>query len=216
MDMTRSLRSRTSLVAAAALVASAVSCGDVVRTGRSPVMLIIDQLQAAPGGGFGANQFGNTLHSDVIVLVTQPPPCSTTSPCATTYSDSGQVTMSLALKDIGSTVSPNTPTTNNQVTLNRVHIKYVRADGRNVQGVDVPYEFDGAITGTIAGTGIQTFTFEIVRHAAKAEPPLLALITSPSIVTTIAQVTFYGTDAVGNDINVMGQIQIDFGNFGDQ
>jgi hypothetical protein len=210
------MRTLKSFVAVGALLASAASCGDVVRTGRAPVMLIIDQLEAAPGGGFGANQFSNTLHSDVLVLVTSPAPCSPTSPCATTYSDSGQVTLSLALKDIGTPSSPNTPTTNNQVTLNRLHVKYVRADGRNVQGVDVPYEFDGAITGTIPGTASQTFTFEIVRHAAKAEPPLVGLISSPSIVTTIAQVTFYGTDAVGNDVSVMGQIQIDFGNFGDQ
>jgi hypothetical protein len=28
-------------------------------------------------------------------------------------------------------------------------------------------------------------------------------------------VTFYGKDRVGNDVSVTGQIQINFGNFGD-
>jgi hypothetical protein len=209
------MRTLKSVVAIGAVLASAVSCGDVVRTGRAPVMMIVNSLAAAPGGGLGANQFGNTLHSDVQVLLTTPPPCSTTAPCPTIYSDVGQAILSLTLKDIGTATTPATPTANNQVTVNRVHVAYVRSDGRNVQGVDVPYEFDGAVTGTIPINGTATFTFEIVRLAAKKEPPLVNLIASPSIVTTIAQVTFYGTDAVGNDVSVMGQIQIDFGNFGD-
>jgi len=208
------MRTLKSVVAIGAVLAS-VSCGDVVRTGKAPVMMFINSLAAAPTGGFGANQYGNMLHSDVQVLITTPAPCSTTSPCPTVYADMGQVVLSLVLKDIGTVTSPATPSTNNQVTLKRVHVKYVRADGRNVQGVDVPYEFDGAVTGTIPTNGTGTFTFEIVRHAAKEEPPLVNLISNPSIVTTIAQVTFYGTDAVGNDVTVSGQIQIDFGNFGD-
>jgi hypothetical protein len=207
------MRTLKSVVAIGAVLAS-VSCGDVVRTGKAPVMMVINSLEAAPGGGLGANQFGNMLHSDVQVLLTTPP-CSVASPCPTLYSDMGQAVLSLVLKDIGTVTNPATPSTNNQVTLQRLHIKYVRADGRNVQGVDVPYEFDGAVTGTIPTNGTATFTFEIVRHAAKQEPPLVNLVTSPSIVTTIAQVTFYGTDAVGNDVTVSGQIQIDFGNFGD-
>src|SRR5215831_2955834 len=178
------MRTLKSLVAIGAVIASAVSCGDVVRTGRAPVMMVINSLEAAPTGGFGANQFGNTLHSDVQVLLTTPPPCAPTTPCPTVYADVGQVTLSLILKDIGTATNPATATTNNQVTLNRLHIKYVRADGRNVQGVDVPYEFDGAVTGTIPPSGQATFTFEIVRHIAKEEPPLVNLIASPSIVTT--------------------------------
>jgi hypothetical protein len=55
-----------------------------------------------------------------------------------------------------------------------------------------------------------------VRHAAKEESPLVQLQSSPTIITTIAEVTFYGTDRVGNDVSVTGSIQVDFGNFGDQ
>jgi hypothetical protein len=209
------MRTLKHLGAAAAVVAAASSCGDVVRTGRAPVMLIMNSLQAEPTGGFGANILGGVLHSDVIVMRTAPAPCTPQAPCPTFYSDSGQAVLSIALKDVGTTANPTVPTTNNQVTITRVHIKYTRADGRNVQGVDVPYEFDGAVTGTVPINGTLTLGFEIVRHAAKEEPPLVGLQVSSSIITTIAEVTFYGKDAVGNDVSVTGQIQIDFGNFGD-
>jgi hypothetical protein len=41
------------------------------------------------------------------------------------------------------------------------------------------------------------------------------LVSSPAIITMIADVTFYGQDRVGNDVSATGSIQIDFGNFGD-
>ena len=54
-----------------------------------------------------------------------------------------------------------------------------------------------------------------MRPVAKQESPLAELRTSLNILTTIAKVTFYGTDRVGNAVSVAGQIQISFGNFGD-
>lgn len=209
------MRMITRLLAFAVLLATATSCGDVVRTGRSPVMLVINSMVATPGGGHGAGVFSSVLLSDVVVNITAPPPCSTATPCPTVFNDPGQVTLSLALKDIGSTTAPLTPTTNNAVTLDRVHIEYIRADGRNTPGVDVPYPFDGALTGTVPPTGQLAIGFEMVRHVAKEESPLMQLRNGASIITTIARVTFYGKDAVGNDISVTGQMQIDFGNFGD-
>jgi hypothetical protein len=55
----------------------------------------------------------------------------------------------------------------------------------------------------------------MVRHVAKEESPLVQLIRNPQIISTIAHVTFYGRDAVGNEISVTGSIGIEFGNFGD-
>ena len=107
------------------------------------------------------------------------------------------------------------PTTNNAVTIRRYHVSYRRADGRNTPGVDVPYGFDGAAAITIPGGGTATLGFEIVRHVAKAESPLAQLSFSRVVITTIADVTFYGTDQVGNDISVTASMQIDFGDFGD-
>ena len=205
------MRTWIRVLAALALAVAAAACGDVVRQGRSPAMLVIDSLQGAPGGGHGANTFVGTLFSDVIVLATSPAPCTPDSPCPTVFSDSGQVVLSLAMKDV--TVAP---TSNNAITITRYTVNYRRNDGRNTPGVDVPYPFDGAVTGTINGTGSTTISFELVRHQAKETGPLVQLITTGNIITTIADVTFYGKDQVGNDVSVSGSMVIEFGNFGDQ
>jgi len=196
----------------AALIATA-SCGDVIRQDRSAVLLVINTLGAQQGNKPG--QFFSTLNSDVITNVTTPAPCSPTNPCPTVFGDVGQVVLSLALKNVGSPSAPAAPTTNNQVTITRYHVSYRRADGRNTPGVDVPYSFDGASTGTVPVTGNLTLGFELVRIVAKQESPLVQLITNPAFITTIADVTFYGQDLVGNQVSVTGSIQVQFGNFGD-
>ncbi len=209
-------RSRTILrvAALAAIVGASASCGSVVRQGRSPVYMVIDSLGGAQGNKPGT--FSGFLTSDVQTMVTSPAPCSTDSPCPTIYDDVGEAVLRISPKNIGTSTSPTPVTTNNEVTINQIHIDYRRADGRNTPGVDVPYAFDAAATGTIPAGGTLTLDFELVRHAAKEESPLVELITSPSVITTIADVTFYGTDQVGNAVTVSGTIQIDFGNFGDQ
>lgn len=195
------------------VTAASVSCGDVVRDGRSPVFLIIDSMQASRGGAASGSGSG-TLLSDVITNVTSPAPCSATAPCATVFNDTGQAAFRLNVKNIGS--GSAAPSPNNEVTITRYRVTYRRADGRNTPGVDVPYAFDGAATGTVPANGTLTLGFELVRHIAKQESPLVQLIASSSILTTIAEVTFYGRDQVGNEISTTGNIQVDFGNFGDQ
>jgi hypothetical protein len=205
-------RARTFL-AAAALGAATASCGDVVRDGTSPMFLVIQLLEAARGD---STTFTGTLHSDVITNVTQPSPCSTDAPCPTVFSDSGRVTLRISPKNIGSTAVPFQPTSNNEVTISRYRVTYTRSDGRNTPGVDVPHPFDGAITGTVPVGGTLQIPFEIVRHVAKQESPLVQLKFSSTIIATIADVTFYGRDQVGNEISATGSILIEFGNFGDE
>jgi len=204
------MRLCTRLTALAALVLATASCGDMAREGRAPVYLVINSLTGAAGGAGGARTFGGTLFSDVQVLVTSPAPCTTAAPCATFFADTGQAVIAMAPKD--STVAPSS---NNQVTISRYHVQYTRADGRNTPGVDVPYPFDGAVTVTLSGTSAATISFELVRHIAKQESPLVQLIQNPQVITTIANVTFYGRDVTGNDISVTGSITVEFGNFGD-
>lgn len=207
------MRNATRLIGLAAMVAASVSCGDVVRQGSSPVYLVIDVLQ----GIRGAVQPGaasSTLISDVVTNITTPAPCTTDAPCPTIFGDNGSVTLRAPLKDIGAT-SGLSPTSNNEVTINRVHVEYVRADGHNTPGVDVPYAFDSAVTGTVPAGGTLTLGFELVRNVAKQESPLVQLKVSPNILSMTARVTFYGADRTGNAISTTGQIQIEFGNFGD-
>lgn len=190
-------------VSLAAVVAVTASCGDVVRSSRSPVMLVVSSIT----GGEDESSF---LLSDVLGSRTSPAPCTETSPCPTVFNDPGSASVSVVMKN--ATVAP---TTNNTVTISRYHIDYKRSDGRNTPGVDVPFPIDGAVTFTVDAGGTGSFGFELVRHTAKAEPPLVQLVQNPAHITTVATVTFFGTDQVGNDLSATGSIVIDFANFGD-
>ena len=193
----------------AALAAAGTSCGDAVTQSTSPMLLVVNSLEGAPT--HGTTTFSGNLVSDVVVLVTTPPPCSPTAPCPTVFADVGRVVLASHPKNI--TVQP---TSNNQITITRYHVDYIRADGHNTPGVDVPFPFDGAVTGTIPEAGTLSLTFELVRTTAKAESPLAQLASNPNVLHTIARVTFYGQDIVGNAISVTGSMNVDFGNFGDQ
>lgn len=208
------MRRWTQIVALGVALAAGSSCGDVVRSGRAPVSLVVNSLSGLRGGP-SVGQPSGFLISDVITNVTSPAPCSQASPCPTVFDDTGDAVLGIVLKDPGTGATPAAPSQANAVTITRIHVKFIRADGRNTQGVDVPYEFDTAATGTVTDQGGTDFKFELVRHTAKGEPPLLSLASSGVIISTIAQVTFYGVDQVGNAVSVMGQIGVNFGNFGD-
>jgi hypothetical protein len=208
-----SMRHLTRFLALVALVGPATSCGDVVRNGRSPSYLVIDSLGGIRGAVTTLTAT-STLISDVITNVTSPLPCTTDAPCPTIFGDSGQAVMHIALKDPGTAAAPNAATEVNAITITRYHVEYIRADGRNTPGVDVPYGFDGAVTVTVS-TGASTFGFQLVRVVSKEESPLVQLRNSNSFITAIARVTFYGHDQAGNEVTATGSIQIDFGNYGD-
>ena len=191
------------LVAAGAVLASA-GCGNMATDGRSPVQLTLASLSASSGAT--PDDFGATLHSDVSTVVDDVP---------TIFNDNGSAEFVLIMKDPGSNpASPAAPSPLNSVTISRYRVAYRRTDGRNTQGVDVPYAFDSAVTVTVTADGGST-GFQLVRHTAKNEAPLLKLVNSSEIISTIADVTFYGRDQAGNDVSVTGSIGVDFGNFGD-
>ena len=200
-------------VAITALAALSASCGEFTREGRSPALVVVRALEAASGAT--PDDLGGTLLSDVVTMVRTPAPCSDASPCATLYNDIAQVTMSLIAKDPGVPGIGSNPSFLNAVTIDRYHVSYRRADGRNTAGVDVPYGFDSALTFTVPSDGVATAGFQIVRFAAKQEAPLRALAFNGETIATIADVTFYGRDQAGNDVIVTASIGIDFANFAD-
>lgn len=211
--MTRMRNITTRFLVTAAAAVALTSCGDVVRSGRAPVFLVIDSLAGARGSD--PEKFTSNLSSDVITNITSPAPCSEDNPCPTIFGDGGQVTLRLSPKDIGPVGVPATPSSNNEVTVTRVRVAYKRTDGRNTPGVDVPYGFDTGATGTVPASGNITLGFLLVKNTAKSESPLIQLKTNGVIISTIADVTFYGRDQVGNEISATGSIGVDFGNFGD-
>jgi hypothetical protein len=202
------------LLGAVATSAALAGCGgEFVRDAKTPARLVIVALQGASGAD--PNQLGTTMHSDVLTLITSGGVCTKDNPCPTIFSDPGVVELRLQLRDIGNPANPASPSPLNAVTITRYHVRYVRSDGRNQQGVDVPYEFDGAATFTVPTDGSATGGFTMVRSQAKREAPLAPLVNNDTIITAIAYVTFYGRDQAGNEVSVTGTIDVSFGNFGD-
>jgi hypothetical protein len=195
---------------ASALVVS--GCGEVARTGRAPAQIVIIALEGAPGNE--PDNFGGTLLSDVVTIV-QRQSGGQTVDTPTIFNDLGRVTMRLVLKDPGIPGSLSSPTALNTITVNRYRVTYRRADGRNTPGVDVPYPFDSAVTFTIPAEAEASAGFELVHHTAKMEAPLAALGFQSTIISTIAEVTFYGRDQAGNEVMATGNIGVLFGNFAD-
>ena len=206
--MTAKLQKLVAGLGALAMSAAMAGCGgEFVRDSQSPVRLVVNNLESKEQ---------NTLLSDVIQMVTSPAPCTAASPCPSVFNDMATVQMTIALRDPGSVGSPNSPSLLNQVTVERYRVKFRRADGHNVPGVDVPYDFDSAFTMTVPATGVGEGSFQIVRHSAKEEAPLRSLRFSGDIISTIAEVTFFGRDQAGNEISATSFMGVDFGDFADE
>jgi hypothetical protein len=191
---TRSLISLAgrALVGGVCLLASA-SCGsEMLRTGRSPVYLMI----AGVSIGDDNSAF---LMSDVLIE-------------GGVVNDPVVVTFRSVLKNpqLGSDVIQT-------VTLTRYHVEFRRTDGRNTPGVDVPYGFDGGISALIPPGESGNAAFVLVRHQAKLEPPLMQLRFQggQALISTIAEITFFGHDQNGNEVSVVGRIDVHFGDFAD-
>jgi hypothetical protein len=184
------------MLGAALLCAAALtSCSEAIRSGQGSSYLVLDSM-SGPGG--------TPVSSDVISNGSGT--CSSTNQGAcSVIADNGSALFTLQMKDVLSQ-----PTPNNAITLTQYHVEYIRADGHNVQGVDVPYAFDGGVTTTITNSGSVSFT--LVRIQAKEEAPLKALRFGGGAIaiSTIARVTFYGHDQTGREVSVTGNIEVNF------
>lgn len=200
--MTTVLIRRTLGLGLLATVAAGISgCSSTVREGRSPAYLIVQRIEAASGAE--DDKFSDELSSDVLTN-------------NTVFEDLARATFRLALKDIGAAGAPTSPTTNNFITVNRYTVTFRRTDGRNTPGVDVPYSFEGAGSVTVSSTDA-TMSFVLVRTQAKVESPLKELTNGGAVrtISTVADITFYGRDQVGNDVSVSGSISVNFSDWGD-
>jgi hypothetical protein len=122
-------------------------------------------------------------------------------------------------------------TTLGDVYLSRYEVRYFRTDGRNVEGVDVPYRVTGPLAQNIhpasAGAHSDTsVTIDLVRHQAKLESPLANLrqftvtdtgafgSSGAGVLTVIAEVTVFGRQVNDRALSATGQVQINFANYG--
>lgn len=201
-------RTGWSIVGALALAVSTLGCAAYGRPGEASSYLIVDSLTAASGAE--PDRFGGALGSDVLTLVNRSVG-GVQVRVPTVFEDIGRVRLRIAMKD---------PTTTsfavNAITVTRYRVVFRRSDGRNTPGVDVPFGFDGAMTVTPAPDGtIASFT--LVRIQAKHEAPLLALVGNGGAmaISTLADITFYGTDQAGRDVVTTASISVNFADWGD-
>jgi hypothetical protein len=181
---------RIRLAIALMCVVSATSCSKAIRTGQASSYLVITTLTGGDDGD-------TTVESDVV------------SDTGTIFTDSGQANLQVLMKDpLGLA-----PTSVNAITLTQYRVEYVRSDGRNTPGVDVPFPFTSGVTATISGTGSVGFT--LVRIQAKLEAPLKALGNGGTAlaISTVARVTFYGHDQTGREVSVTGNLDVTFANW---
>jgi hypothetical protein len=164
--------------------------------GRSAVELVVERLEAAPAG---TSDFSTELYSDV-------------SPPGPLAGDVGRVIFRAQLRDPGTAESPTAPA--NSITLTHYRVVFRRADGRGVQGFDVPYSFDGAITASASDVPGEA-VFTLVRGQARLEPPLAALRGGGGAIaiSTLAEVTFSGQDGRGRTVQRAGRIAVHFGDW---
>jgi hypothetical protein len=203
--MTRSFLPRG---AALALVVWSAGCAAAGRAGEASSYLIVESFLAASGAT--ATTFGGTLGSDVQTLVNASVN-GVQVRVPTVFEDVGQVRFRLAMKNPSIATSAV-----NAITVTRYRVVFRRADGRNTPGVDVPFGFDGAMTVTVGAEPVAA-AFTLVRIQAKSESPLVALIGGggAKAISTLAEITFYGTDQAGRDVAVTAHISVNFADWGD-
>ena len=170
-----------------ALLVGASSCSEMTRTGDASSYLVITQM-------VGGDDNDATVESDVV------------SDDGGIFTDSGSASLQLLMKDPG---GPG-PSPVNAITLTQYRVEFVRSDGRNTPGVDVPFPFSGGMSATIASNG--TVGFTLVRVQAKEEAPLRALRGGGGAfaISTVARITFFGHDQTGREVSVTGNLDVTF------
>jgi hypothetical protein len=183
---------------------------DTVTNDASNVIVQIVRMQGQSVDDQGIGDSVDDLFSDVCFSVTT---LNGQTACSV-FNDNGVVTMRAFPKDRTQLASEF-----NSITIERYRVTYVRADGRNVPGVDVPHPFDGVANFLVPVTTDEISEVErgfvIVRHQAKHESPLREISLNPSAtISVLAQVDFYGHDSAGRLVTVTGYLNITFADFG--
>lgn len=105
------------------------------------------------------------------------------------------------------------------VIVDQIDVEFMRTDGRNVEGVDVPYRFTQPMTMLVPVDAKVDIPFVLIRHVAKLEAPLLPLREVPSrefILQLVAKVTLHGKDLGGHRVApVSGYASVHCANFAD-
>jgi len=178
-----------------------ISCNPIENETTSASMLIVVTIIGESVNG----DKGNYLESDVLYE-------DETKGITTIYADPALATLRASLLDPNSITGPSHL---NSIIIERYRVSYSRSDGRNTEGVDVPYAHEGVLSALLDIGTTHDVSFTIVRAAAKAEPPLVDLHVGrdAGVLTCLAKVEFFAKDQVGRAVKATGYLTIHFANY---
>jgi hypothetical protein len=193
-------KSRRTLFLLAVLPAILVlsACNPLEDESKSSSFIIVESITGKDAEGNTAN----FLQSDVVLSD------------STVVADIAEATLQAALLD----PAPILDTSQyNDIILDRYIVSYSRVDGKNRQGVDIPYSFEGSLSQILRVDTSTTISFVVVREVAKLEAPLFDLIQNRAegVIEAIAKIEFYGHDLVNNKVTATGYLTIFFANYAD-
>ena len=177
------------------------ACNPVENTTQSATLFRIVSLT----GKDLADQDQNFLLSDVLYV-------NPDTGAQTWVADVAKATFSAELLDPKSLTGASSY---NDIMVTRYVVTFQRSDGRNSQGTDVPYSFEGTLSVLVPIGQATAATFVIVREIAKQEPPLLNLkdgLPGDGLYVT-AKVDFYGRDGANKTVKATGYLPITFANY---
>lgn len=179
-----------------------LSCNPLENKTESSSILIVQNLT-----GFNAEgQEVSYLESDVL---------ETKEGNSWVTADPAVVTFSAKLLNFNSSLGPSQY---NDIIVDRYVVRYTRVEGKNQEGVDVPYAFEGSLSTMVQINSVTEISFPIVRAAAKLEPPLLNLAstTAEGVLQVTARVDFYGHDMMNKKVTATGYLAIFFAEWLDE
>lgn len=181
-----------------------ISCNAVENETNSSSILLVENIM---GQDMEDNE-ANFLQSDVLYK-------DPTTEAETIYADIATATLQTKLLN---PLSVTGPSQYNDIMLDRYVVTYFRSDGNNIEGVDVPYSFEGHLSVNIPVDSEVTITFVIVREVAKMEPPLVGLTEGRDIgvLQVHAKVEFFGHDMANKNIKATGYLDIFFANYANE
>jgi len=195
-------RTRLGWAALAAAVVLLSACNPVENASQSATLLKVVSLM-------GFDLKGSEQAYALSDVLTQDP----TTGAQSWIADPAKVTFSAQLLD---PKSINGASPNNDILITRYIVTFQRADGKNAQGIDVPYSFEGSMSILVPIGTATTATFILVREVAKQEPPLLNLkdANPGDGIYATAKVDFYGHDGANKLVKATGYLSVTFANYG--
>jgi len=180
------------------------ACNPIENKTQSASLLVVESIMGSDIDGIDAD----FLQSDVVLT-------NSVTGAQSWRADSANVTLSASMLD----PDPLFGTSQyNDIQVTRYVVTYIRSDGKNIQGLDVPYSFEGGLSVLVRIGQLANVRFVIVREVAKQEAPLLSLYQAyqGDVLNVTARVDFYGHDLANKNVKATGFLPIYFANYADR